>query len=400
MLPTPNPDIAFHAFAGGGALHYSGSHRLWVLNVTAATLWCLMDGRHDNRALADAYARRFDLDDATARRDVKTLLSHFAEEGLLNGGNPAKEQDIQASHPLETPLVYKRLQASLSGLPRMTFSLAGHCFAVAGSTEGIAGIQPTLFRHLAVPDAAERTELVFRSEGAQDRPSFTCYENGLGCAENLTPEGVTPFLVYRLFEQCMASLDQRLLFHAAVVAQDGRVLLLPAQSGSGKSTLAAALSASGWTYLSDELAVLDPQTLCVEPFALPIGLKDKSMTALADFIPAVADLPRHVRMDGVGIRYLPPPSPPRPSPLPVSALVFPCYKSAAPAAITALKPLEALQRLTDTGSSARPLMSQDIKAMLQLASLPSYTLTFSDLERAVEAIKERFGFYGFKDLKI
>ena len=388
MRPHPNPDIAFHAFADGGALHFSGSHHLWVLNVTAATLWCLMDGRRDTPALANAYARRFDLDDATARRDVEILLDRFAEGGLLNGGHPAQTHHIQASHLPEPSSVRDRRREEISGRPRMTFSLAGRCFAVAGPTEDAAGLWSTLFRHLAAPEAAGRTEFVFHPEGAGERPSFTCYENGLGCAENLAPQGIAPFLVYRLFEQCMASLDQRLLFHGAVAARNDRALLLPAPSGSGKSTLAAALAASGWTYLSDELAVLDPQNLCVEPFALPIGLKDKSLAALADFIPGVAHLPCHLRMDGVGVRYLPPPNPPPPSPLPVSALVFPRYRAGAPTTITALPPLEALQRLADTGSSARPLVSQDIRAMLQLASLPCYALRFSELDKALEAINK------------
>lgn len=186
----------------------------------------------------------------------------------------------------------------------------------------------------------------------------------------------------------MAGLDRYLLFHAAVLARQGQALLLAAPSGSGKSTLAAALAASGWTYLSDELAVVDPATLCVAPFALPIGLKDKSMAALNAFIPGVADRPRHIRMDGVGVRYLTPPAAAHASRLPVAVLVCPRYDAGEATAMAALKPLDALQGLADTGSSARPLAAQDVDAMLRLASLPSYRLAFSDLNAALEGIEE------------
>ena len=211
--------------------------------------------------------------------------------------------------------------------------------------------------------------------------------DGSVVATGLGPEEVAPFLVYALFEQGMAHLTHRLLFHAAVVAKDGRALLLPAASGSGKSTLAAALAVSGWTYLSDELAVIDPRTLRVESFPLPVGLKDKSMAPLRPLIPNVAALPRHVRADGTGVRYFRPPRVATEAGLPVAALVFPRFRPKADAQCTPLPPLEALRRLAATGSSARALGRDDIQAMLKLAQRPSFSLGFGDLGTAVEALE-------------
>ncbi|MFX9020101.1 hypothetical protein ABTN35_21005, partial [Acinetobacter baumannii] len=45
----------------------------------------------------------------------------------------------------------------------------------------------------------------------------------------------------------------QLPLHAACVARDGRALALAGPSGRGKSTLAAALAASGWTALTDDV---------------------------------------------------------------------------------------------------------------------------------------------------
>ena len=388
MPPTPDTDIAFHPFADGGALHRIGSHRLWVLNVTAATLWCLLDGRRDVRELAGAYRRRFGIDDAAARQDVDLLLGRFSEGGLLKGNAPADDRITGGARPLKPLEMFHRLDADTYGLPQMAFSLAGRCFVLTAE-ENLSEVWRPIFRHLAVErsleDACTEWALI-RKENGGDAPYF-CREANGRAEGGLARQEVAPYLVYKLFDSCMAALDNRLLFHAAVAARGGRALLLPAQSGSGKSTLAAALSASGWTCLSDELAVVDPESLAVEPFALPIGLKDKSMTALAQFIPGVADLPRHTRMDGIGVRYLPPPNPPGATPLPVAALVFPSHRRDITAALTPQPPLEALRLLAETGSSARPLVARDVRATLQLASLPSYTLTFSELDQALEQLE-------------
>jgi hypothetical protein len=83
--PTPHQSITFYPFADGAALHRQGSYRLLVLNATAATLWCLIDGTRDVSQLARAYGRRFDLEPFAAQKDVEVMLLDFARRGLLHG---------------------------------------------------------------------------------------------------------------------------------------------------------------------------------------------------------------------------------------------------------------------------------------------------------------------------
>jgi len=61
--------------------------------------------------------------------------------------------------------------------------------------------------------------------------------------------------------------------HAAAVAIGGRVAVLAAPPGSGKSTLTVALLERGLSYLSDELAPIDPSRLLVYPYAHAVCLK-------------------------------------------------------------------------------------------------------------------------------
>ncbi|MBS1139975.1 MAG: uncharacterized protein H6R13_1428 [Proteobacteria bacterium] len=67
------------------------------------------------------------------------------------------------------------------------------------------------------------------------------------------------------------------VIHAAVVEKNGFALVLPGDPGAGKSTLCAALALSDWRLLSDELTIIDRQTLTVRSVPRPISLKDKSI---------------------------------------------------------------------------------------------------------------------------
>lgn len=87
---------------------------------------------------------------------------------------------------------------------------------------------------------------------------------------------------------CISShCHQFLVVHAAVLARDDLAVLLPAPSGSGKSTVCAALALRGWRLLSDELALIDPESGLVSPLARPISLKNASIDAIRSFCPEV-----------------------------------------------------------------------------------------------------------------
>lgn len=71
-----------------------------------------------------------------------------------------------------------------------------------------------------------------------------------------------------------------LTLHAAVLEKGGRAVILPAPPGSGKSTLCAALMLNGWRLLSDEMALLDLQTLAITPAPRPVSLKNQSIAVI------------------------------------------------------------------------------------------------------------------------
>lgn len=88
------------------------------------------------------------------------------------------------------------------------------------------------------------------------------------------------------FNWCIANhAHQYLQFHAAGLAKDNVMVLMPAPPGSGKSTLTAALMHQDWQLLSDEIVLLRPDTLEAVPLTRPINLKNNSISLLKECFP-------------------------------------------------------------------------------------------------------------------
>jgi HprK-related kinase A len=78
---------------------------------------------------------------------------------------------------------------------------------------------------------------------------------------------------------------QYLGIHSAALERDGRALIIPGPPGSGKSTLGAALAHRGWRLLSDELALIEPETGALIGLDRPISLKNDSIDLIRRFAP-------------------------------------------------------------------------------------------------------------------
>lgn len=75
-----------------------------------------------------------------------------------------------------------------------------------------------------------------------------------------------------------------LAIHAAVVARGAEALLLPGFPGAGKSTLCSSLVfLDNWRLLSDELALLDPNSGDLHAHPRPINLKNNSIDIVSSF---------------------------------------------------------------------------------------------------------------------
>src|SRR6185503_7469374 len=78
--------------------------------------------------------------------------------------------------------------------------------------------------------------------------------------------------VWELHRAVHDQVQDFLLLHSGAVAREEHALLIPAETASGKSSLTLGLLEKGASYLSDDLAPLDPITNRVYPFPKRIKL--------------------------------------------------------------------------------------------------------------------------------
>lgn len=112
------------------------------------------------------------------------------------------------------------------------------------------------------------------------RPTYTVYGDGQELWTTRRVNEVLPYVEWGVNWRVISSRTDFLQVHAATLAHDGCGMMLAAKAGSGKSTLAAALLARGWSYLSDEFALIEPVTLRAHPFPKALCIKSGSFDVL------------------------------------------------------------------------------------------------------------------------
>ncbi len=99
----------------------------------------------------------------------------------------------------------------------------------------------------------------------------------------LRPEEVLPYLEWGINYRVIATRNEFLQLHAATLAYGGQGVMLVGESGCGKSTLTAALVSRGWGYLSDEFALIAPDTCRLYPFPKALCIKVGSFDLVRRF---------------------------------------------------------------------------------------------------------------------
>jgi HprK-related kinase A len=178
-----------------------------------------------------------------------------------------------------------------------------------------------------------------------------------------------------------------LIVHSAVLARDDRAVLMPAPPGSGKSTLCAALMNHGWRLLSDEMALIDPNSGLLTPSPRAISLKNQSIALIAERFPdAVMGPVAHDTQKG-NVAHL------RPSadsvamathPARVDWIVFPQYEAGARLSVQAHPKGDALIALASNSFNQHVHGRQGFHAMADMVqSCGVFDLHYSQLDDAL-----------------
>lgn len=184
-----------------------------------------------------------------------------------------------------------------------------------------------------------------------------------------------------------AHAHQYLIIHSAVVAKGDTLVILPGKPGAGKSTLCAALVGEGWRLFSDELALVDTNTLQVHPVVRPISLKNKSIDVITERYPQFEAASR-IQTSSKGIvSHFPAPKESlalMSQPLAATHMVFPQFDSSAQCEISQVGQGEAMLSVIDDCFNYNPLGKKGFETLSHLmASIECYSLHYGDLDTAL-----------------
>ncbi len=149
-------------------------------------------------------------------------------------------------------------------------------------------------------------------------------------------KSVLPFIEWTTNALVAKFLPNFYQVHAASMSRDGVGAIIAGSPGQGKSTLAAGLLARGWSYLSDEFGLINPDSHQLEAFPKAMCLKVGSFAPVLK-LGLPLDVNRVLHKGSKGPVSLLDPLAVRPdavsAPCRVGAIVFPQYVAGAAPAI-------------------------------------------------------------------
>ncbi len=178
-----------------------------------------------------------------------------------------------------------------------------------------------------------------------------------------------------------------LIVHAAVIALDDRAIVLPGIPGAGKSTLCAALVAAGWRLLSDEFALIHPDTLQIHPIPRPISLKNASIDIIRARWPDAWSSPPVLDTSKGSVSLFRPPTESVHSmkrTASATSVIFPKYASGKDLSFEAIPRARALARLSEHVVNFTELPRKHFGVMDRLFKFcQAADLEYSDLDQAI-----------------
>lgn len=302
---------------------------LILLNPMAAWVW---QGQRDglNQAdMAEILASRFHLTLAQAQADVAQVLAVW-EEVLGTGATATTWRLRLADRSVALRVEDPEMAATLARITRHLWD------APTGHTNGTQREMTTI----QTQGAGQTAGCLDLLGSARD---WQLYWDGVVFRSGDTADDAIASALSHLISIGCATPERLVVLHAAGVSRGGRGLLLIGRGGIGKTTLSAALNASGWDLLGDDVI---PVTLDGQLLGLGLGpcLKAGSWPVLVPWLPELMQSPVIHRL-GQAVRFPPPPGPIAFGPLPTTAFVVPNFQPGAPPALTPLSPVEVLQAI-------------------------------------------------------
>lgn len=244
---------------------------------------------------------------------------------------------------------------------------------------------------VAGPEAFVDYDLEMRPRRRLVRPTAAFCMDGRAPLEPLPVSQAPALFEWGLNWAVVETCQEKLIFHAAVLARDGRAILLPGLPGAGKSTLTVALVAAGWKLLSDELALVDTATGLVTGLPRPVSLKGPSIAIAGRLLPQGTFGPRIPETSKGPMCHLRVPAAlTQAEPALPARVVFPCFTQGAAPERLPLSKGRAFMRLAEQSFTYHALGRTGFEATARLIDgCDTEELVFGDAAAAAEMLSAR-----------
>jgi hypothetical protein len=187
-------------------------------------------------------------------------------------------------------------------------------------------------------------------------------------------------------------MEDYVALHAAAGAWGGRGIIFPGPPDAGKTTLVAGLTRVGFAYLTDEAALINPQTGFLHPFPRALAMDEHSI----DVIPGLRQKlpPDHDQF--MRYRYHVPPDDLRPGavgrPCRVEFVIAPRYEAGTRTALEPMSRAEALMMLAENSFNLVRFGGKGVESLRQaMDGVRCYRLQAGSLDESIRSVLDVMG---------
>ena len=275
--------------------------RCHVMNLSGCVVWNAIDNRRSVQEIIDLLVAEHELQRAEAESIVGVALHAYVDADLVElvdtvddaadgdgDGFAATAANASVAFEDRRAKWQPTIERCLARRPGATIlgPLAFGDVAVTVGTDisELASYFGNRLAQMRVPDGwvlRDNDQSVWIVNcGLDDSGRCSIYVNGRRTMRGITRSRAVEWVLQDLNLAAISHTRESILLHAGAVEIDGRVIVIAGVSGQGKSTLTAALVRSGFSYVTDELVIIDPSTGYVRPYLKPLDLGAESLKML------------------------------------------------------------------------------------------------------------------------
>jgi hypothetical protein len=222
----------------------------------------------------------------------------------------------------------------------------------------------------------------------KDEPlPFSLYFDDSRLQQVESASSMLDFVLADITLKAVERMEDHVAFHAAAAAWDRRGIIFPGEPDAGKTTLVAGLTQVGFAYLSDEAALIDPQSGLLHPFPRALAMDGGSVDAIPGLRAKLP--PDHETF--MRYRYHVPPDDLRPGalgrPCRVRYVIAPKYEAGA---VTTLEPMsraEALMTLAENSFNFKRFGAVAVDSLRgALDGVKCYRLQIGGLDEGIRKV--------------